>query len=82
MDGQVGAASTTDWGGLVLLHHDVPGAPQHVMGVRVHPFARPEDLLGRLAVAPSMGGSVAIRTLSELAPDTAAQLAIEVVEEV
>ena len=48
----------------------------------MHPLARPQHLLGGLAVATSMSRRVAIPTFSELARYTSAQLAVEVVEEV
>ena len=66
-DGEVRAASAADWGGLLLLHHHVPGTPEQVVAVRVHSLARPQDLLGRLAMPPAMRGGVAVPALSELA---------------
>ena len=81
-DGEVRAASAADWGGLLPLHHHEPGASQQIVAVRVHSLTRPQDLLGRLAVPPAMRGSVTVPAFSELARDTPAQLAVQVVEEV
>ena len=66
----------------MLLHHYESGAPQQIVAVGVHPFARPQDLLRRLAVPASMGGGVTVSTLPNLSRDASAELAVEVVEEV
>ena len=62
-DGEVRAASAADRGGLLLLHHCESGTPQQVVAVRVHPLARPQDMLGRLAVPPAMSGGVTLPAL-------------------
>ena len=64
---EVRAAPAADWGGLLLLHHHIPGSSQQVVTVRVHSLARPQDLLGRVAVPPAMRGGVAASGLPELA---------------